>query len=162
MISIKSRALALIALIASLMAVCGPGLCTVVVNEVELNPPDESAMWVELYNTGDQAVNLTGWTVSIRDEPWVGNIPLDGAIDPKGFRVFEGQTSWVSSQNGTVFLIDSSGKTVNKTPRLEDTKDNDFTNQRIIDGRNTDTIADWAWLRSTKGGPNSGGIKVGA
>jgi len=39
--------------------VCGLGLCDVVINEFELSPPDNGTVWVELYNTGDAAVDLS-------------------------------------------------------------------------------------------------------
>jgi hypothetical protein len=138
------------------LLLCSPGLCTVLINEVELNPPDNATMWVELYNTGNAAVDLTGWTVKIVEGAWIGSIPLSGSIDPRGFQVAEGDPKWVPDTNGTVSLTDNNGKVVDKTPVLSDSKHNDFTYSRVPDGKNTGTISDFAFVMGTKGRSNVG------
>jgi hypothetical protein len=143
---------------------CSPGLCEVVINEVELSAPDNASVWVELYNTGDTAVDLTGWTVKIVEGPWTGPIPLSGSIEPRDVYVAEGDPRWVTDINGTVFLMDNTGNVVDKTPVLSDSKHNDFTYSRIPDGKNTGTSADFAFVMGTKGRLNSGpggSIKIG-
>jgi hypothetical protein len=140
----------------ALAAICGLGLGDVVVNEVELSPPDNGTVWVELYNTEDAAVDLTGWSVKIVDMPWSGSIALSGNIDAKGFLAVDGKQSWTTTGNGTVFLYDSSGNEVNKTPQLVDGSHTDFTNGRVPDGRNTNTGADFAFIMGSKGRSNSG------
>ena len=132
------------------------GLCAVVINEVELSPPDNGTKWVELYNTGEAAVDLTGWTVTIVDGPWTGPIGLKGSIEPKGFYVAEGDPRWIQSINGTVSLTDSAGNVVDKTPFFSDSSHNDFTWSRIPDGKNTGTLADFAFVMGTKGRSNGG------
>lgn len=132
------------------------GLCAVVINEVELSPQDNGTKWVELYNTGDNAVNLTGWTVKIIDGAWMGPIVVKGSIDPKGFYVAEGDPRWPQSTNGTVSLTDSAGNIVDKTPLFSDTRQNDFTWSRIPDGKNTGTHADFGYVMGTKGRSNGG------
>jgi hypothetical protein len=143
---------------------CSLGLSAVVINEVELNPPDNASIWAELYNTGDTAVDLTGWTVKFVEEAWTGPIPLNGSIEPKGFYVAEGDSRWVPGTNGTVLLTDNVGNVVDRTPQLSDSKHNDFTFSRIPDGKNTGTIADFAFVMGTKGRSNNGpggAIKLG-
>ncbi|NMC10396.1 MAG: lamin tail domain-containing protein [Methanothrix sp.] len=137
-----------------LVAICSLSLGDVVINEAELSPSDNGTVWVELYNAGDGAVDLAGWTVKIEDKPWAGSIALSGTIDPKGFKVAEGQPSWVTSGNGTVYLIDINGIVVDKTPKLNDKGHNDFTYGRFPDGRNTNTKADFFFMRASKGRPN--------
>jgi hypothetical protein len=156
--SINMACLALMTLTASLMAVCGASLGDVLVNEVELSPLDNGSMWVELYNTGDQAVDIGNWKVSITATPWVGPIPVPNGtvIQPRGFYVAEGDSSWVAVDNATVLLTDALGNKVDRTPQLTDTGHNDFTQSRIADGRNTNTRSDWAWMRATKGRSNTG------
>ncbi len=146
--------MALLAL-CGLVAICSLSLGDVVINEVELGPSDNGTVWVELYNTGDDAVDLAGWTVKIEDEPWAGPIALSGTIDPKGFKVAEGQSSWVTGGNGTVYLIDISGAVMDKTPKLSDLEHNDFTYGRFPDGRNTNTRADFFFMRASKGRSNT-------
>ena len=143
-----------------LMAFFGLSLGDVVVNEVELSPPDNGTVWVELYNAGDTPVDLTSWTVKIEDGPWVGPIALVGSIDPKGFLAVDGQQSWVTTGNGTVYLLDSSGNEVDKTSQQSDDSQSDFTYGRIPDGKKTDTKADFAFMMGSKGRSNGRGVMV--
>lgn len=140
----------------AVLLACGLGLSSVVINEVELSPPDNASQWVELYNTGSEAVDLTGWTATIVDGPWTGPIPLSGSIEPRGFLVAEGKSSWIQNNNGTVILTDNSGNVVDRTPALSDSKYNDFTWSRIPDGKDTGTISDFAFIMSSKGRSNGG------
>jgi len=137
-----------------LLAICGLGMCDVVINEFELSPPDNSTVWVELYNTGDAAVDLTGWKINIVDKPWEGPILLKGSIEPKGFLAFDGQKNWVTTGNGTVFLYDASGVVVDKTPLKSDDTHSDFTYGRLPDGKKTGTNADFAFMMASKGRSN--------
>lgn len=140
-----------------LLALCGLGSCDVVINEFELSPPDNGTLWVELYNTGDTAVDLTGWTIKIVDTPWVGPIALKGSIEPKGFLAVDGQDSWVATGNGTVYLYDASGAEMDKTSSQEDNSHSDFTYGRLPDGHRTNTRADFAFMMASKGRSNGYG-----
>jgi len=140
-----------------LLALCGLGSCDVVINEFELSPPDNGTLWVELYNTGDAAVDLTGWTIKIVDTPWVGPIALKGSIEPKGFLAVDGQDSWVATGNGTVYLYDASGAEMDKTSQQEDNSHSDFTYGRLPDGHRTNTRADFAFMMASKGRSNGYG-----
>lgn len=137
-----------------IFALFGIAGCDVVVNEFELSPPDNGTVWVELYNTGDSAVDLTGWRINIVDTPWEGPIMLSGSIEPKGFRAFDGEKSWVTTGNGTIHLYDASGAEVDRTPQQSDNSHSDFTYGRIPDGHRTDTRADFAFMMASKGRPN--------
>jgi hypothetical protein len=137
-----------------LLAICSQGMCDVVINEFELSPPDNGTVWVEIYNTGDAAVDLTGWVINIVDKPWEGPIPLKGSIEPKGFLAFDGQDTWTATGNGTVFLYDASGAEVDKTSQQSDNSYSDFTYGRLPDGKKTDTRADFAFMMASKGRSN--------
>lgn len=137
-----------------LLAICSLGACDVVINEFELSPPDNGTVWVELYNTGDSAVDLTGWKINIVDEPWQGPILLKGSIEPKGFVAFDGQNTWTATGNGTVFLYDASGAEVDKTSQQNDNSHSDFTYGRMPDGKKTNTRADFAFMMASKGRSN--------
>lgn len=141
-------------------ALCSTSLGSIVINEVELSPPDNGTKWVELFNTGDQPVDLTGWMVKIVDGPWTGPIALSGTIGPKDFHVAEGDPRWTTIFNGTVTLYDSAGTVVDQTPALSDTDENDFTFVRIPDGKDTDTKGDFAYLMGSKGRTNGGAVLV--
>lgn len=137
-----------------LMAVSAPGVCDVVINEIELSTPNNESVWVEIYNTGADPVDLTGWTVQIEDEAWKGTIPLSGIIDPLGFKVAEGQDTWVTTGNGTLTLYNAQGEVADRASHQVDQARNYFTYGRIPDGRKTGTSADWALLRASRGMSN--------
>jgi hypothetical protein len=126
----------------------------VVINELELSPPAGATMWVELFNAGNESVNLTGWEVKIADGAWTGRIYLDGQIEPEGYRVAEGEARWISSGNGSVMLTDISGRVIDVTPLLDDTGQSEFSYARIPNGRDTDTRKDFAFVMSSRGRPN--------
>jgi len=153
----KSMGMKAFAAFLGLFALCGMGLGDVVINEFELSPPDNGTVWVELYNTGDEAVDLTGWTINIVDSPWEGHIPLKGSIDAKAFVAFDGQDTWVTTGNGTIFLYDAAGVEVDKTPQQSDNSHSDFTYGRLPDGYRTDTRADFAFMMASKGRSNGAG-----
>ena len=80
---------------------------SVVVNEMELNPPEGGVDWVEIYNPGNESVDIGGWTVTITDNSWVGKFPPVSAgtiIPAQGFYVFNGQSSWNHEDGGYATL----------------------------------------------------------
>jgi hypothetical protein len=146
----------------SIVSGLGPG--SVVINEVELNPSGEATEWVELYNSGEDSVNIGRWSVSIEETlptsasgKWMGVIPIprDSSIQAGGFYVVEGDDRWVHGNNGTIFLRTDSWAEVDKTPPLSDDGDNDFSWSRYPNGLDTDTRSDWAFIKSTPGAENS-------
>lgn len=137
-----------------LMAVSISGMCDVVINEVELSAPHNESVWVELYNTGEAPVDLAGWSVQIEDGAWKGIISLEGIIDPQGFKVAEGEDTWVTTGNGTVNLYDAQGVVVDRASPQNDQSHTYFTYGRIPDGKRTGTSADWALLRGSRGMSN--------
>jgi len=158
---VKSMGDRAFAVFMGLFALCGLVMGDVVINEFELSPPDNGTVWVELYNTGDEAVNLTGWTVNIVDDAWQGLIPLRDSIDARGFAAFDGQDTWVTTGNGTIFLYNAEGVEMDKTPQQSDMSHTDFTYGRLPDGHRTDTRADFAFMMASKGRSNgSGGAKA--
>jgi hypothetical protein len=155
--NLESRA-AMKTLLAGGILLCGLGGCDVVVNEIELSPPDNGTVWVELYNTGDAAVDLEGWVVKIVDKAWEGPISLQGIIEPKGFLAVDGQKSWITTGNGTVYLYDASGVEMDKTPMNGDNSHSDFTYGRLPDGKKADTRADFGYMMASKGRSNNSGL----
>lgn len=156
--SIRSemRFYALLAL-SCLLALSGLGACDVVINEFELSPPDNGTVWVEIYNTGDDALDLTGWMIKIVDGPWEGPILLNGNIEPEAFLAVDGPDTWVTSGNGTVYLYDASGIEMDKTPQHGDNAHTDLSYGRLPDGERTNTRADFAYMMASKGRPNGSG-----
>ncbi len=130
---------------------------SVVINEMELNPPEGGAEWVELYNSGNDSVDISGWTAVINDNGWVGKfpaVPPGTILPPKGFFVFNGSPSWNHENGGFAVLYTASGEKVDETATREDNLDNDFTYGRHPDGHDTNTDVDWGLGYATKGKSN--------
>jgi hypothetical protein len=131
-----------------------PSSGQLVINEIELSPPSAATMWVELFNRGSETADLTGWAVEMVDGAWAGRMPLSGPIEPKGYRVAEGDARWISRGNGTAVLIDASGRVIDSTPLLSDHEQDEFTHARMPNGRDTDSRADFAFVRGSRGRSN--------
>ncbi len=155
--NIKRVSLIVLALCCA-MALCSTGICNLVINEVELSPSDSAAKWVEIFNTGDEPVDVTGWMVKIVDGAWTGPIALGGIIEPRGFLAVDGDSRWTAILNGTVSLYDAAGTIVDQTHGLSDSEENDFTWARIPDGKDTDNSGDFAYFMGSKGRSNGGAV----
>ncbi len=59
---------------AALMVLSISSAASVVLNEMELNPPEGGADWVEIYNPDNESVDISGWTAEITDGSWVGKL----------------------------------------------------------------------------------------
>ncbi|KUK44033.1 MAG: Lipoprotein, putative [Methanothrix harundinacea] len=131
------------------LAAIGAG--SVVINEVELNPPGNATKWVELYNGGEEDVDLSGWVVTIKNPPWNGPISIpEGTVIPAGgYYVAEGEEEWGQDYSGTVVLKDSDGITVDETHYMVDESDSDFTSGRYPNGLDTDQKSDWKLMKAT-------------
>lgn len=132
---------------------------SVVINEIELDPPEGGVEWVELYNSGNGSVDISGWTVVVKDGSWEGwypAVPRETAILPGGFYVLEGERSWSHSGGGYATLYTASGEAVDQTASITDSLGNDFTYGRHPDGRDTNTDGDWGLGYATKGRSNQG------
>ncbi len=79
-----TRSLLLLALL-----VPGTALADITVNEVMINPAgaDTDLHWIELYNDGASAVDLTGWTLERAKSAWDLAVPLTGVVPAGGYLV---------------------------------------------------------------------------
>lgn len=91
-----------------------PSVNGIRINEIMANPINEDRLneWVELYNDGDKAINLTSWLIG----DLISNdslIPLNnGFIIPKGYAIIvnnitEFHKNFNISSNATLFYVDS-------------------------------------------------------
>lgn len=144
-------------LILVIVAASAPVRCSIVVNEMEVNPPEGGSDWVELYNSGNQTADISGWTINITDGSWVGKIsvPQGTVIPAGGFYVGEGSPLWHHEDGGFVTLNSDSGMKVDETPYEKDLLNNDFTWGRHPDGYDTNTDGDWGLAYATKGKSNT-------
>jgi hypothetical protein len=145
----------------------------VLINEVHLNTSGNSSQWVELYNTGDEDVNITSWSIAPLSDPTKERaidqfcrLPADPALkatedrtlSPRGFFVLEApaeeegtKASWLLTREETLILRDREGAEVDRTPILRD-----LNRSGCSWGRYPDGSPNWDFMISTKGGPNSG------
>ncbi|OPX78229.1 MAG: hypothetical protein A4E50_02267 [Methanosaeta sp. PtaB.Bin087] len=150
-------------LLASLLGVLASSVAclgAVVINEVELDPPEGGNEWVELYNNGAEDVDVSRWSVWIVDQnpTWTGvmKIPQDTVMGAGSFFVAEGDRKWIhATGTGTVILKTEEGVVVDETPLLDDNSNNFFTNYRYPNGVDTDQRSDWVFGRGTKNAPNA-------
>jgi hypothetical protein len=154
-ITLKIKSIALY-LVMSMVAATTAASCSVVVNEMELNPPQGGSDWVELYNSGNQTVDISGWTVTTTDGSWVGKMPVPKGtiISAKSFYVAEGNPLWHHDNGGFATLYSDSGEKVDESPYRVDNLNNDFTWGRHPDGYDTNTNGDWGFGYATKGRSN--------
>jgi len=130
---------------------------SVLINEIELNPPEGGVEWIELYNSGNESVDISGWTASITDGSWVGKfapVPAGTMISPMGFYVLSGQRGWKHDDGGFAVLYNAAGEKVDETAMRQDSLDNDFTYGRHPDGRDTNSDGDWGLGYATRGKSN--------
>lgn len=129
---------------------------SVVINELEFNPPEGGTNWVELYNSGNGTMDISEWTVTITDGSWVGkmSVPKGTTISANGFYVAEGSLLWHHDNGGFATLISDSGEVVDKTPYRKDLLNNDFTWARYSSGQDKNISGEWGLAYATKGKPN--------
>lgn len=127
----------------------------VVINEVELNPSGNDNYlnveeWVELYNPMPDTVDLSGWTLSTTNEPTVTiTIPQGTVLATYGYYVLGRGSQWLDNDNESVFLKDSGGTEIDRTPTISDDNNNYLSWQRYYDGEDN-----WSFRLSTKGSSN--------
>ncbi len=112
----------------ALASLAPPARAGVVINEVLYHPPDDrdDLQFVELHNTGDQAVNLSGWRLkgAVYTFPAGSSIAAGGYVvvgkDPKAFKThfgtdavgpFQGR---LSHGGELIELVDAAGKMVDR------------------------------------------------
>ena len=150
----------------------------IVINEVELNPKGSDAgygsggsginsktttglsgaqEYVELYNTSDETIDISGWSI-VPSATWKSLvIPSNTLIEPNSFLAFTYVNFWFKDFGETVTLVDDMGNVIDETPLLKDNDDESTTWQRITDGIDTDSASDWELKRMT---PKSSNGKI--
>ncbi|HPY72344.1 MAG: lamin tail domain-containing protein [Methanothrix sp.] len=151
---IASGILASLSIVVALSAI---GAGSVVINEVELNPTGNATKWAELYNGGDEAVEISGWVVTIVNLPWSGMIvvPDETVIPAGGYYVAEGDPQWSQDYQGSVTLVDGMRMKVDESPLIVDDGDSDFTYGRYPNGLDTDQRTDWKLMKATPRAENA-------
>lgn len=126
----------------------------VVISEVELNPAgaDIRKEWVEIYNPTGQDVDIGGWKIVSSSQSRALNIPAGTTISSGQYQAYSHYFSWLADSSESIRLADSQAETVDVTPVINDTADDDTSWQRT-DSKDHQ----WIFDRSSKGMPNKDG-----
>src|SRR3989344_9452812 len=139
----------LVTLFIGFLLIAGIVSAAVYVNEIELNPVDETMEYVELFNDGLSSVNISGWMI-VDSGGDTDLIPDGTEISAKGFFVFEENISALSlNNNDSLNLTNDIGTLIDNTPFLEDDDNDGKTWQRVPNGVGSFVLKD-----PTKGANN--------
>ncbi len=107
----------------------------VLINEYEPNPAGEDSgnEWVELFNSGGTAVDLTGWKLTTTRGD-ISTQGITGTIGPKQFLVVKLSGQFIDNEADSLLFLNGTGSTVDTTQALNDIFDNSSTLQRVPDG----------------------------
>lgn len=129
----------------------------IVVNEVESNPAGSDAghEWVELYNPSDENADLGGWSVAaLHGDGHSYTIPSGASIAAHGYYVVNFTAQFLDNSGEVVVLYSASHSEVDRTPVLNDTANDGYTWQRVPNGTDTGSSADWLFRSGTRGDLN--------
>jgi hypothetical protein len=130
---------------------------TVLINEVEANPAgkDAGAEKVELYNPSDSSVSLSGWSVSaLHGTGHKFTIASGVSIAAHGYYVITFTAQFLDNSGEVVVLYNAGHSEVDRTPAHDDSGDNSNTWQRVPNGTDTGSAADWKSKAGTMGAKN--------
>jgi hypothetical protein len=127
----------------------------VVINEVEQNPSGNDNYgsvyeWVELYNKGSSAADISGWTLTATGGTSVTKTIAQGTVLQPGQRkIIQSGSQWLDNSGESVVLKDDQGTIKDQTPTLNDDDNDDRSWQRSSDGGSS-----WVFRTSTKNSSN--------
>lgn len=126
------------------------------INELEMNPSgtETGNQWIELYNQGEDLLDIGGWLIKSAKLGKTFLIPDGFVILPKDYVVIPFNGVMFGIENEFMILLTPDSVEVDKTPTLSDTGDDDLTWQRFPNGADTDKERDWDLRNSTIGRTN--------
>ncbi len=143
--------------LASIALLAGTAVGSVVINEVEQNPPgderarlSQSSTWIELYNNDDKDADIGGWSI-ITSEGLSVTMQKDTIIQSLGYYILADKSLLLAHTGEVLILKNETGAEVDRTPSLSDTEDNELAWTRDPDGRDTNSSDDWKFLPSSRG-----------
>lgn len=83
----------------------------VLINEFVSDPADNESEWVELYNTLNENISLSGWSI---EEGSGAKTILDGSIDPKKYFLIMSPKGNLNNGGDLIILKDNSGNLIDK------------------------------------------------
>lgn len=147
----KKRSSIFIAIIA-ILALIFPrytyaGNSGIVINEIYPNPVGDEATngereWVEIYNTSDQTINLSGWYLTNKSNQQVP-ISQQGELGPHGFGVIYGHGDWLKNDQPEKITLYNQSNLSEDEYSLPDSN-----TENIVFGRYPDGSNNWQILPS--------------
>jgi uncharacterized repeat protein (TIGR01451 family) len=142
---------ALVAILLYAILISSSALAAVFINEVDLSPIEGYPQWVELYNSGNESVDITGWSIIALSDPSEEEIIDSEIISANDFYVVSLSEDWDNSHEETLILRNDQGIEVDRTPPLLDIYESNCAWSRYPDGSPY-----WSFLESTPYGPSTG------
>lgn len=125
---------------------------TVMINEIELNPPgqdDEGKEWIELFNPSAADINIGNFEIRTSSGSATIKLSSEAIVEAGNTYVIILKDGLLSNIVESLVLVDATGGIKDRTPSLVDRSDDDRTWQRIPDGSN-----EWQFLENTQGSLN--------
>ncbi|OGD52999.1 hypothetical protein A3K80_03605 [Candidatus Bathyarchaeota archaeon RBG_13_38_9] len=131
----------------------------IVINEFESDPPgsdyDVGNEWVELYNPTTSSIDIGNWKIIPTKNETNTIILSEGAIiGAEGYYIVSYSTQFLDNAAEIIILQDSTGNEIDRTPSINDTKNNEGAWVRHPNGIDTNDDIDWIFQESTKGENN--------
>ena len=129
-----------------------------VINEVEQNPEgiDAGNEWLEIYNPSSKTVDLRNWRIVTTHGKTMTYTFQSTTIAPGEYLVIQFTSGqFIDNEDERIILFDSSGREIDRTPILTDTRNDQRSWQRKLDGLDTDSRADWIFRNETRGKSNA-------
>ncbi len=128
------------------------GNSAVLINEFDADPPgeDKDSEWVELFNSGEDAVDISNWFIVADFQGQGGNnegrirFPPGTEIGPREVLDFQGMGQVLDNEDEVIELRNSSSSVIDSTPSLSDTGDGCWA--RVPDGS-----SNWNFRPCTRG-----------
>lgn len=129
----------------------------IVINEYLPNPEgsSETSEWIEIFNTTDSEIDLSGWKLDDIESGGSGvyTLPSGSIISGKGYFILERSVSGIILNNDSdkIRLLNSADQIIDEYNYLE-------TEENIFYGRKIDGGSEWVeFSESTKGSSNNDG-----
>ncbi len=123
------------------------------INEFDSNPA-VGPQWIELYNPTDFVSSLSLWKITTRAYGITYTIPALSSIPAKGYFYMEFSFPIIDPAVDVVFLLDSNGLEIDRTPPLGKPVADNKAWARVPNGVDTDSPNDWKMQDATKGASN--------
>lgn len=104
-----------------------PNVSAIIINEVEVNPLIDTNEWVELYNDGENDLDISGWEIwegiyGSQGPKLILSIPEETIISKDGFYIVEWSQSKLNNGGDFVILYDSEENEIDRTETLDETE----------------------------------------